>query len=70
VASLVMWNLATLDGFVEGNNRDISWHFDVWGEELERLSIEQLKSAGGLLFGRVTFELLANHWPTATGEVA
>ena len=70
MAKLVMWNLMTLDGFVEGENRDISWHFDVWGEELERLSIEQLKSAGGLLFGRVTCELMANHWPSATGEVA
>jgi dihydrofolate reductase len=70
MARLIMWNLMTLDGFVEGPNRDISWHEDVWGEELERLSIEQLNAAGGLLFGRVTYELMASHWPKATGEVA
>jgi dihydrofolate reductase len=70
MAKLIMWNLMTLDGFVEGANRDISWHFDVWGEELERLGIGQLKGAQGLLFGRVTYELMANHWPSATGEVA
>ena len=70
MAKLIMWNLMTLDGFVEGPNRDISWHLDVWGEELEAFSIEQLKSAGGLLFGRVTYELMANHWPSASGEVA
>jgi dihydrofolate reductase len=70
MAKLIMWNLMTLDGFVEGPGRDISWHFDVWGEELEKLSIEQLQSAGGLMFGRVTYELMASHWPTATGEVA
>ena len=70
MAKLIMWNLMTLDGFVEGPDRDISWHFDVRGEELEKLSIEQLQSAGGLMFGRVTYELMANHWPTATGEVA
>jgi len=70
MAKLIMWNLMTLDGFVEGPNRDISWHSDVWGEELEQLSVEQLNSAGGLLFGRVTYELMANHWPSATGEVA
>jgi dihydrofolate reductase len=70
MAKLIMWNLMTLDGFVEGPNRDISWHLDVWGEELEQLSIEQLKAAGGLLFGRVTYQLMANHWPNATGEVA
>ena len=31
MAKLIMWNLMTLDGFVEGPNRDISWHSDVWG---------------------------------------
>jgi dihydrofolate reductase len=70
MARLIMWNLMTLDGMVEGPNRDISWHLDVWGEELERLSIEQLKAAGGLMFGRVTYELMANHWPNESGEVA
>jgi dihydrofolate reductase len=67
---LVMWNLMSLDGFVEGPNRDISWHEDVWGEELEQLSIAQLHEAGGLLFGRVTYELMAGYWPNASGEVA
>jgi dihydrofolate reductase len=70
MARLIMWNLMTLDGFVEGPNRDISWHEDVWGEELEQLSIQQLNEAGGLLFGRVTYELMANYWPSATGTVA
>jgi dihydrofolate reductase len=70
MAKLIMWNLMTLDGYVEGPDRDISWHFDVWSEELEKLSIEQLKSASGLMFGRVTYELMAKHWPGATGEVA
>lgn len=70
MARLIMWNLMTLDGFVAGPNRDISWHDDVWGEELERLSVEQLKEAGGLLFGRITYELMAGYWPNATGEVA
>ena len=70
MAKLIMWNLMTLDGFVEGPNRDISWHLDVWGEELEQLSIQQLNEAGGLLFGRVTYDLMAGHWPSATGTVA
>jgi dihydrofolate reductase len=68
VAKLIMWNLMTLDGFVEGPGRDISWHHDVWGSELEQLSIEQLNNCGALLFGRVTYELMANYWPTATAE--
>ena len=70
MARLIMWNMMTLDGFVEGPNRDISWHEDVWGEELEQISIEQLNAAGGLMFGRVTYDLMANYWPGATGAIA
>ncbi|WP_424628135.1 dihydrofolate reductase family protein [Bradyrhizobium sp. SYSU BS000235] len=70
MAKLIMWNLMTLDGFVEGPNHDISWHLDVWGEELERLSIEQGNNAGALLFGRLTYDLMAGHWPGEEGEVA
>ena len=29
----IMRNSMTLDGFVEGPTRDISWHSDVWGED-------------------------------------
>ncbi len=68
MARLIMWNLMTLDGYVEGPGQDISWHYDVWGSDLEKLSLEQLNSAGALLFGRVTYELMAKYWPTATGE--
>lgn len=70
MSKLIMWNLATLDGFVEGSGRDISWHNDVWGEELERLSIEHGHAAGALMFGRVTYELMAGYWSSAGGEVA
>ncbi len=70
MARLIMWNLMTLDGFVEGPGRDIGWHLDVWGDELEQLSIEQGLTAGALLFGRVTYELMANYWPKETGAVA
>lgn len=62
---LIMWNLMSLDGFIEGPNRDISWHNDIWGPELEQFSVEQGKAIGALLFGRVTYELMAAHWPTA-----
>lgn len=69
MARLIMWNLMTLDGYVEGPNRNIDWHLDVWGEELEKLSIEQGRAAGGLMFGRVTYELMAGHWPNQNGDI-
>lgn len=70
MARLIAWNLMTLDGFMEGPGHDLSWHMDVWGEELERLSIEQLEAAGALMFGRVTHDLMANYWPNETGDEA
>jgi dihydrofolate reductase len=66
-----MWNLMTLDGRFEGAKKwDLDWHESVWGEELEKFSIEQLDSADGLVFGRVTYEGMAAYWPTASGESA
>jgi len=68
---LIMWNLMTLDGFFEGPAKwDLGFHEYVWGHELERLSLDQLGSTGGLLFGRVTYEGMAGYWSTATGEIA
>ena len=68
---LIMWNIITLDGYFEGNkNWDLSFHEAIWGEELKKFSIEQLKSADFLVFGRVTYEGMAAHWKTAEGEIA
>lgn len=53
----------TLDGYFEGNqNWDLSFHQNIWGQELEKRSIEQLKSADYLVFGRVTYEGMAAYW--------
>lgn len=68
---LIMWNVITLDGFFEGTqNWDLSFHNVIWGEELEKLSIEQLKNADYLIFGRVTYEGMAEYWMKAEGETA
>lgn len=68
---LIMWNMVTLDGSFEGTKSwDLDWHNYVWGPELEQFSIDQLKTAGMLLFGRVTYEGMAAYWTTAQGEAA
>jgi len=68
---LIMWNLVTLDGYFEGPKPwDIEWHNYVWGEELEKLSMEQAGSIGMLLFGRRTYEGMAAYWPSAEGDIA
>jgi dihydrofolate reductase len=71
MSRLVMWNLITLDGYFEGERSwDLAFHTRVWGDELERLSIEQLQQADRLLFGRHTYDGMAAYWKVATGEVA
>ena len=66
-----MWNIITLDGYFEGDqNWDLPFHTVVWGQELEKLSIEQLNSADYLVFGRVTYEGMAAHWQKEKGEIA
>jgi dihydrofolate reductase len=66
-----MWNMVTLDGFFEGPKPwEIDWHELGWGEELEQMSIEQIGSADLLVFGRRTYQGMAEFWPTATEQVA
>lgn len=68
---LIMWNIITLDGYFEGNQHwDLPFHDVVWGQELEKLSIEQLNAADYLVFGRVTYEGMAAHWTKEKGEIA
>ncbi len=63
---LLMFNLISLDGFFEGNNRDISWHnIDA---EFNEFAIEMLNSVEMLIFGRVTYELMMSYWPTQAAK--
>jgi dihydrofolate reductase len=57
--------MVTLDGFFEGPNRDISWH-NV-DEEFNQFAIEQINAGDTLLFGRVTYQVMARYWPTPDG---
>lgn len=68
---IIAWNLMTLDGFFEGATPwSLDFHGAVWGDELEAYSLEQLDEAGTLLFGRRTYEGMADHWSGQTGAVA
>jgi dihydrofolate reductase len=59
---MIFFMLTTLDGFYEGPNKEIDWH-NV-DEEFNEFAINQLNSVDVLLFGRVTYELMASYWPT------
>ena len=59
---LTVFNLMTLDGYIAGEGGDISWH-NV-DEEFQELAKAASNSGNTLLFGRVTYELMAGFWPT------
>ncbi len=59
---LFSFNMVTLDGFFEGPNREIDWHnVDA---EFNEFAIEQTGTVDVLLFGRVTYQMMASYWPT------
>ncbi len=58
----------SLDGFMEGPDREIDWHRV--DDELHRHFNEELRSMGAFLHGRVTYELMAAFWPTADSDPA
>jgi dihydrofolate reductase len=60
---LIVFNLVTLDGYISGLGGDISWH-NV-DEEFQELAEGASNSGNTLLFGRVTYELMASYWPTS-----
>jgi dihydrofolate reductase len=59
---VIFFMLVSLDGFYEGPNHEIDWH-NV-DEEFNDFANVQLDSVGLLLFGRVTYEMMAAYWPT------
>jgi dihydrofolate reductase len=60
--NLIVFNLVTLDGFFAGMDGDISWH-NV-DDEFQELANQASNSGNTLLFGRVTYQLMASYWPT------
>jgi dihydrofolate reductase len=60
---LITMMSVSLDGFMEGPNRELDWQ--VIDEELHGHFNSELASMSAFLDGRVTYELMASFWPTA-----
>ncbi len=59
---LIAFNFVTLNGYFKGPNDDISWNNH--DAEENEFAAENLKAGSTLLFGRVTYEMMASFWPT------
>ena len=66
MSKLSAFVFTSLDGYFEGPKKgDISWHRH--GAEENAYAVEALKAGSTLLFGRVTYQMMAGYWPTPAG---
>ncbi len=56
----------TVDGFIEGPHQELDW--TIADDDLHEYYAQLLKTAGIILFGRVTYELMVSYWPTASND--
>ncbi|MGE5041719.1 MAG: dihydrofolate reductase family protein [Candidatus Levyibacteriota bacterium] len=66
MAKLFLFMMVSLDGYFEGPEHDLSWH-NV-DREFVDFAIEQTGQVGTLLFGRRTYELMENFWPSSQAQ--
>ena len=57
-----LFMMVSLDGFFEGPNHDLDWH-NV-DQEFVAFAVRQLDDTGVILFGRRTYEMMAEFWPS------
>jgi len=58
--------ITSADGYHADAGQTLDWH-NV-DEEFSQFALAQLRGAGTLVFGRVTYELMAAFWPTPAGQ--
>jgi dihydrofolate reductase len=66
MGKLFVFNMISLDGYFAGPHEELDWH-NV-DEEFNAFAIDQLKEAKLLLFGRVTYDMMASFWPRDTAK--
>ena len=67
---LVVFNQLSIDGYFVDNHGDMSWAKQDADDEFNRFSSDRASGGGVLLFGRVTYELMASYWPTREAKRA
>ncbi len=62
---LAVFNNVTLDGYFADSNGDMRWaHRESQDAEFNAFVAENASGGGELVFGRITYALMASYWPT------
>lgn len=65
------WQMSvTLDGFMEGPNRELDDTAQFVDPDFDHYATDMLKSIDAILLGRVAYQLFADYCPSATGPDA
>ena len=64
---LSVFNQVTLDGYFTDANGDMSWAHKHDAEWTAFVAENATSDDGPLLFGRITYEMMAAWWPTPRG---
>ena len=66
---LIVFNHVTLDGYFVDANGQMSWaKFGNDDPEYAAFVAENASGGGELLFGRITYDLMASYWPTPIAD--
>ena len=66
---LVVFNQVTVDGYFTDASNDINWaHEQGQDEEFQAFVSENASGEAEMLFGRVTYEMMASYWPTPAAK--
>jgi len=57
---IIVSNFVSLDGYIEGPNKELDWH--LVDREFLDYAEDMLNSVDTILFGRVTYEMMAAYW--------
>jgi dihydrofolate reductase len=60
----------SLDGFVAGPEGGLDWGLPPEDQDVTAWKADSVRRAGTHIMGRVTYEQMAAHWPSATGPYA
>jgi dihydrofolate reductase len=63
MVKLISFTFVTLNGYFKGPQGDISWHKDNDPEKNDYAN-KGLDSDSTLIFGRITYEMMASFWPS------
>ena len=63
---LIVFNSISLDGFFTDKNGELKWTYNsTKDEEWDAFVVSNASGGGMLLFGRITYDLMASYWPTS-----